>query len=137
MVERRRDELSPGDYPSVELIYDFVLPSYDWAVRRLDTLDIPYPELAVHPHTRCSRGDHCHHRSRQQSGLSALVRYRCSSSILSVLLPAASALPASRVAPVCVNSGAGPSTAYPSGSVRSSKSLAHRMPTRESSRLPA
>ena len=35
MAERQRDELSPDDYPSVELIYDFVLPSYDWAVRRV------------------------------------------------------------------------------------------------------
>ena len=39
MAQRQRDELSPDDYPSVELIYDFVLPSYDWAVRRLDTLE--------------------------------------------------------------------------------------------------
>ncbi len=30
MSVEQRDELDPGEFPSIEVIYEFVLPSYDW-----------------------------------------------------------------------------------------------------------
>ena len=45
MAEEQRDELDPGEFPSIEVIYEFVLPSYDWAVRRLDTIERRFDHL--------------------------------------------------------------------------------------------
>ena len=30
---------NPDDYPSIRAAYDLVIPSYDWALRRLDSID--------------------------------------------------------------------------------------------------
>ncbi len=38
MAVEQRDELDPKEFPSIEAICEFVLPSYDWAVRRLDII---------------------------------------------------------------------------------------------------
>ena len=45
MAEQQRDEFDPGEFPSIEVIYEFVLPSYDWAVRRLDTIERRFDHL--------------------------------------------------------------------------------------------
>ena len=45
MVEERRDELNPDEFPSIEEIYEFALPSYDWAIRRLDTIERRFDHL--------------------------------------------------------------------------------------------
>ena len=45
MAEEQIDEFDPGEFPSIEVIYEFVLPSYDWAVRRLDTIERRFDHL--------------------------------------------------------------------------------------------
>ena len=45
MEEEQRDELDPDEFPSIEAIYEFVLPSYDWAVRCLDTIERRFDHL--------------------------------------------------------------------------------------------
>lgn len=46
MAEERRGELNPDEFPSIEFIYEFALPSYDWAARRLvDTIERRFDHL--------------------------------------------------------------------------------------------
>ncbi len=45
MAEERRGELNPDEFPSIEHIYEFALPSYDWAARRLDTIERRFDHL--------------------------------------------------------------------------------------------